>query len=307
MKIIVTGGAGFIGSHVTDRMIQLGHEVIVIDNLSSGKTENINPKATFIELDIGDPALSEVFKKYQPEILLHFAAQMDVRRSVADPQFDCKVNGLGLLNLLELGKNNGLRKVLFASTCGIYGEQKYFPADEDHPLCPGSPYGITKLMSEKYLHFYYKTYGIHYVALRFANVYGPRQNHHGDAGVIAIFCNQLLSNQVVTIYGDGKQTRDYVYVHDVVDALVKALQSPITHAVFNVGTGMETDVNKLYQILSEAMKKSIVPQYAMARSGEQLRSVISSAKIQQELGWKSQVSLQDGLKLTLDFFKSKSK
>jgi UDP-glucose 4-epimerase len=236
MRILVTGGAGFIGSHLVDGFINAGHQVAVIDDLSSGRRENLNPQARFYQLDVQDPAVGDLFRRETPEVMCHHAAQMDVRRSVADPLFDARVNLLGLLNLIENARQHGLKRVLFASTGGaIYGEQDIYPAPETHKTEPLSPYGVAKLASERYLFFYHATYGISYTAMRYANVYGPRQNPHGEAGVVAIFTEKLLRGEHPIINGDGTQTRDYVYVGDLVRANLAALQSDFVGAV-NLGT-----------------------------------------------------------------------
>lgn len=306
MNILITGAAGFIGSHIADAYIAEGHHVVIVDNLSGGVRENINPKATFYQLDIRDEKIEEMFQKEHIDVVNHLAAQMDVRRSVADPQFDASVNVLGVLNVLENARKYGVKKIIFSSTGGaIYGEQDYFPADEEHPLRPLSPYGITKLTTEKYLFFYKAVYGIDHVILRYANVYGPRQNPHGEAGVVAIFCNKLLKGEQPTINGDGKQTRDYVFVGDVVLANVLALKHNGTN-IFNVGTGIETDVNMLFCALRDHLNPSCPEQHAPAKAGEQMRSVISAEKIQRALGWKPTVLLQDGLKQTAEYFKRKA-
>jgi UDP-glucose 4-epimerase len=305
MKILVTGGAGFIGSHLADAFLGAGHQVCVIDDLSSGKRENLNPKARFYQLDVQDPGVADVFRREQPEVLCHHAAQMDVRRSVADPVFDARVNLLGLLNLLEQGRQQGLKRVLFASTGGaIYGEQDVFPAPETHKLEPVSPYGVAKLASERYLFFYSVSYGISYAALRYANVYGPRQNPHGEAGVVAIFTEKLLRGEQPTINGDGKQTRDYVYVGDLVRANLAALQSDFTGAV-NLGTGIETDVNALFRLLCKLCGSSAAERHGAAKPGEQSRSVIDNTLAQRVLGWRPQVSLEDGFRETVSFFRAR--
>jgi UDP-glucose 4-epimerase len=225
LKILITGGAGFIGSHIQDAYLALGHQVAVLDNLSTGRRENLNPKAKFFECDVCSPDAAHALKSFRPDILNLHAAQMDVRKSVEDPKYDCEVNGLGMLNLLETARNIGVKKVIFASSGGaVYGEQEYFPADENHPTNPSSPYGITKLLGDKYLQFYQTTYQIPFVSLRYANVYGPRQNPHGEAGVVAIFTHKLLKGEIPTINGDGRQTRDYIFVEDVVKANVLGRQ-----------------------------------------------------------------------------------
>jgi len=304
MRILVTGGAGFIGSHVVDTFVAAGHQVAVIDDLSSGRRENLNPQATFYQLDVQDAAVGDVFRRQQPEVLCHHAAQMDVRRSVADPVFDARVNLVGLLNLMEHGRQNGLRRVLFASTGGaIYGEQDYFPANEEHPLRPLSPYGITKLATEKYLFYYRAVYGIEHVILRYANIYGPRQNPHGEAGVVAIFADKMLRGEQPVINGDGKQTRDYVYVGDVVRANVFALSFSGSD-IFNIGTGVENDVNRLFRIIKTSTGSPCEERHGPAKIGEQMRSVIDSAKAKKVLGWQPTVDLEEGLRRTVEYFRS---
>ncbi len=305
MNILVTGGAGFIASHVVDAYINEGHRVIVVDNLSSGTEENINPKAEFYKLDIRDGQIEELFRKYSIDAVNHHAAQMDVRRSVSDPKFDASVNVLGGLNILEYARKYGVKKIIFASTGGaIYGEQDYFPADEQHPTRPLSPYGITKLTTEKYLYYYKAVHGIDYIVLRYSNVYGPRQNPHGEAGVVAIFCSKLIKGEQPVINGDGKQTRDYVYVADVVKANILALNFNGSD-IFNVGTGTETDVNTLFYTLRQVLNPSCPEVHGPAKAGEQQRSVISYEKISKQLGWQPTITLEKGLQLTAEFFSNK--
>ncbi len=304
MRIMVTGGAGFIGSNTVDALVALGkHEVCVLDDLSSGKRHQVNSAARFNQVDIRDGArVTEVFEREKPDVLLHLAAQMDVRRSVADPVFDAQVNLIGFINLMEAGRRNGLGRVIFSSTGGaIYGEQERFPCDESHPCRPVSPYGVAKLATERYLFFYRVQYGIRHVALRYANVYGPRQDPHGEAGVVAIFCGRLLNKQPVTIFGDGEQTRDYIFVDDIVRANLAALERDCSGAI-NIGTGIETSVNRLYGALAEVAGVAMAPGYAPARPGEQLRSVISPGRAEKELDWRPRVTLREGLAQTLRFF-----
>jgi len=306
MKILVTGGAGFIGSHTTDGLVAAGHSVAVLDNLSAGKREQVNPGARLYQADLREAErVTEIIAKERPEVIFHLAAQMDVRRSVADPVYDAQVNLVGMLNLMEAARVNGLRRVVFSSTGGaIYGEQERYPCDEDHPTRPVSPYGVAKLATERYLFFYKVEYGIDYVALRYANVYGPRQDPHGEAGVVAIFCGRMLEGKPVTIFGRGEQTRDYVFVGDVVRANVAALEAGVTGAV-NIGTGCETSVNQLFAELTGSSYE-LKPVYAPARPGEQQRSVISPARAAVELNWRPQVALADGLSRTLAFFKQRA-
>ena len=305
MNILVTGGAGFIGSNVADAFIAEGHNVFIIDNFSSGKDENVNPKAKVYRMDIRDTAVETIFRDEKIEVMCHHAAQMDVRKSVADPQFDASVNALGFLNLMEAGRKHNLKKVIFASTGGaIYGEQDHFPADENHPTRPLSPYGITKLVTEKYLFFYKEVYGIDHVILRYANIYGPRQSPHGEAGVVAIFTSKMLKGEQPVINGDGKQTRDYVFVGDVVKANLLALKYKGS-TIFNIGTGIETDVNQLFHHLRTHTGSTCKDEHVPAKAGEQMRSVISSKKIHEELGWTPSMTIEEGLKITVEFFKNK--
>jgi UDP-glucose 4-epimerase len=307
MRILVTGGAGFIGSHTVDELVATGaHEVSVLDGLSSGKREQVNPRAHFYEADLRNAeAILPILEREKPEVIYHLAAQMDVRRSVADPAFDAGINLVGFLNLMEAARRNGLKRVVFASTGGaIYGEQEQFPCDEEHPRRPVSPYGVAKLATEAYLFFYKVQYGIDYVAMRYANVYGPRQDPHGEAGVVAIFCGRMLEGNPSTIFGDGEQTRDYIFVGDVARANVAALAATAS-AAFNIGTGVETSVNQLYRALASAAGVKTPPSYAPARPGEQRRSVISPARAAQALGWRPEVTLDDGLKRTFKFFKDR--
>jgi UDP-glucose 4-epimerase len=307
MKILVTGGAGFIGSHIADAFVAAGHAVTIIDDLSMGKMENVNPKAAFVKMDIRSEELPALFERERFEAVVHLAAQMDVRKSVEDPQFDASVNILGSVNLLEQSRITGVKKFVFASTGGaIYGEQESFPADETHPLRPISPYGISKLAIEKYLYYYHEVFGLSYVALRFGNVYGPRQNPHGEAGVIAIFTSRMLAGEQPIINGDGMQTRDYVYVGDV----VRANQFALTYdksGIFNVGTGIETTVNELFRHLKEFTGSSCNEIHAPAKKGEQLRSVLDARLLQETASWTASMPLREGLKNTVEFFQSRRK
>ena len=308
--VLVTGGAGFIGSHVADRLLEEGCEVHVLDDLSGGVRENVPEGATFHELDVRDDAVGDLFAEHRFEALCHLAAQMDVRRSVADPEFDASVNVLGLLNLMEAGRENGLEKVAFASTGGaIYGEPDPEvngggPQPESHPTRPMSPYGITKLVSEHYLRFYEQTHGVAYAALRFGNVYGPRQNPHGEAGVVAIFAERLLRGEPVTINGEGTQTRDYVYVDDVVRAFVAALAKEAS-GVYNVGTGVETDVNALFRHINRHAGAGAEETHGPAKPGEQRRSVLDVSHTGRALGWRPEVDVATGLERTVDWFRQR--
>lgn len=305
MKILVTGGAGFIASHIVDAYIEKGHEVVVVDDLSTGRESNLNPKAEFVKLNIQDDKISELFKSQNFDVVNHHAAQMDVRKSVDDPRFDASINVLGTLNLLENCQKTNVKKFIFASTGGaVYGEQEYFPADEKHPTWPLSPYGITKLCCEKYLFFYKQVYGLDHIILRYANVYGPRQNPHGEAGVVAIFTERMLDGAKPVINGDGKQTRDYVFVHDLVRASVMALDYD-TSNIFNIGTGVETDVNELFGHINTFTNANIEEKHGEAKMGEQLRSCLTAKKIETVLGWKPEITVREGLKQTVEYFKEK--
>ncbi len=304
MKILITGGAGFIGSNIVDAYIGQGHDVWVLDDLSTGRVSNLNPRARFVKADIRDTAaVSGLFQKERFDVMNHHAAQMDVRRSVSDPVFDASVNLLGVLTLLEAAVRGGVSKVIFASSGGaIYGEQDYFPADEQHPTRPISPYGVAKLSTEHYLFYYKAVYGLPYVCLRYANVYGPRQNPEGEAGVVAIFASRMLKGEHPVINGDGKQTRDYVFVGDVVRANLAALDVSASE-IFNIGTGVETDVNTLFGHIRELTGSTAPDVHGPAKKGEQLRSVLSSGKISAALGWKPSVTLEEGLRRTVEYFK----
>ena len=305
MKIAVTGGAGFIASQVADAYLAAGHEVVVIDNLCRGRRDNVPPAAKFYEADIRAPEVAEIFRSERPQALSHHAAQLDVRRSVADPGYDADVNLLGTLNVLEAAREVGVERVVFASSGGaVYGEQSVFPAPESHPRNPLSPYGITKAAGENYLSFYHAVHGIPYVALRYSNVYGPRQDPHGEAGVVAIFAERLLVGEVPTIYGDGRQTRDYVFVGDVVRANLAALETDFVGPV-NIGTGVETDVNALYAHLRNLTGSPHQAKHAPGRAGEQLRSVVAIDHARDVLGWRPEVTLEEGLRRTLSFFRER--
>lgn len=304
MRVLLTGGAGFIGSHVSDMLINNGHEVIVIDNLSSGKEENVNPKAVLYKEDIRDSVVEGILERERPEAVIHHAAQVSVRDSVEYPLYDMDVNIGGTLNLLENSVKNGIKKFIFASTGGaIYGEQSCFPANETHATKPLSPYGITKLACEKYLYYYHKTYGLNYVSLRYSNVYGPRQDPYGEAGVVAIFSQKMLAGDQSIINGSGEQTRDYVFVEDVARANALTLEKDVI-GEFNIGTGIETTVNGLFREIKTLAGSKVKGVHREAKKGEQFRSVLDWSKAKRELGWNPEVSLKEGLKRTLAFFKS---
>lgn len=302
MKVLVTGGAGFIGSHVTDRLIDSGVEVVVLDNLTSGRCEAIHSRARLCEADICGEGIRALFEQERFDCVDHHAAQMNVRRSVDDPLFDARVNILGSLNLLQAAVATGVKKFVFASTGGaIYGEQLTFPADETHQTNPMSPYGVAKLAVEKYLAFYEAVYGLPYTVLRYANVYGPRQDPHGEAGVVAIFSQRLLAHEPAIINGDGDQTRDFIYVEDVVRANVLAVTTDL-HGTYNVGTGVETSVNVLYGYLAKHAGSTQAPHHGPPKAGEQQRSVLDSRKLQAATNWTPSTVLDEGLRRTVAFF-----
>lgn len=307
MNVLVTGGAGFIGSHIVDRCVHEGHEVSVIDDLSTGKKSNLNRSAAFYKMDIGSSRVERAFRKERPVVLVHMAAQMNVRRSTEDPRFDAQVNIMGTINLLEHAVKHGVRKVIFASSGGtVYGEQQVFPAPESHPLQPLSPYGISKLSCEYYLKYFECVAGIKPVALRFANVYGPRQNPEGEAGVVAIFTQKMLQGEQPLINGTGMQTRDYVYIGDVLEAVMRCMNSEAT-GIYNVGTGQETTVNAIFAELTALTKSTCKELHGPAKKGELERSVLDASKLCKETGWEAVVSLADGLSETVQFFREQPK
>jgi UDP-glucose 4-epimerase len=304
--VCVTGGAGFIGSHLADAFLAAGRRVLILDDLSGGRRENVPDGAELHVLDVRSREAAELVRDAGIEILVHHAAQMDVRRSVEDPVYDAGVNVLGSLNLAEAARRGGVRQILFASTGGaIYGEQDFFPATEDHPARPVSPYGVSKLCFERYLFYYHVTYGLDATCLRYANVYGERQNAHGEAGVVAIFLKRLLAGRTPTINGDGLQTRDYVHVSDVVRANLAAAGRPGFH-VYNVGTGVETSVVELYRELAQAVGTDVAAQHGPAKPGEQQRSCVDAGLLCRELGLPAPLPLHEGLARTAAWFRERA-
>ena len=303
MKVLVTGGAGFIGSHVTDVFLDAGHEVWALDDLSSGRRENLRPEVRLVVADIRSPEAARLVESERFEVMCHLAAQMDVRRSVNDPRFDAEVNVAGFLNLLEAARKSGVRKVVFSSTGGaIYGEQDVYPAPETHPTRPVSPYGVSKASGELYLGYYRAQYGLKSVALRYANVYGPRQNPHGEAGVVAIFSERLLRGETCTINGTGQQTRDFVHGPDVARGNLLAATRDVEGPI-NVGTGIETDVNRLYALLARAAGTDRPAKHAPGKPGEQMRSSVDPSRAADLLGWRPTVALEEGLRRTIEWFR----
>lgn len=310
MKILLTGGAGFIGSHIAEAYLLEGHEVVIFDNLSSGKIENIasclKDGAKLVEGDINDlEAVNRLLEKERPQVINHHAAQISVRQSVLNPSEDANTNIIGLVHLAHAAQRIGKLGFIFASSGGaIYGEQNEFPATEAHPCQPMSPYGVSKLCGENYLEYFFRCNEMPSVCFRYANVYGPRQDPHGEAGVVAIFSKALDAGQQTFIFGDGEQTRDFIFVKDVVSANVLALSRLRGFQVLNIGSGRETSVNQLHQELAEIAIKDVRPSYQPARAGEQRRSCISAARVESEWGWKQSVSLKEGLRSTALSFRN---
>jgi UDP-glucose 4-epimerase len=303
VRALVTGGAGFIGSHITDALIDAGHSVTVIDDLSRGRREQVNPGATFVQLNITSPELGAALADARPEVVFHAAAQIDVRESVRDPLHDADVNVVGTVNVLRASVDAGTRRVVFASSGGaIYGDTDVIPTPEDHPCRPESPYGTAKLCAEAYGGTFSRQAGLEFVALRYANVYGPRQDPHGEAGVIAIFATRLVHGKPVVINGDGTQTRDYVHVQDVVRANLAAVDGPA--GIYNIGTGIETDVNTLYQMLAEASGVTAAAEHGPAKPGEQQRSCLDTTGTRERLGWSATVGFADGVRSTVEYFRN---
>ena len=306
-KILVTGGAGFIGSHVVDAYLERGDRVWVVDDLSSGRLANVNPEAEFLEMGIEDPSLRDLFHTVGFDLVSLHAAQIDVRTSVADPARDANINILGTLNVLECARETGTGRIVYVSSGGVvYGEPEEIPTPEAAPKLPLSPYGVTKLSGEYYLHYYRAVHGLEYVALRYANVFGPRQDPHGEAGVVAIFCEQLQSGEELTIFGDGEQTRDYVYVKDVVSANLLASEmvlKPATNidaVAFNVGTGAGTSVNRLADVLENIAEVRPGRVYRETRAGELRHSTLEVSRFA-ERGWAPRHTLEEGLRETFHF------
>lgn len=307
MKILVTGGAGFIGSNLVDALISLSHDVVVVDNLSSGLKKNLNPKARFYQIDICDEKLFEVFEREKPDIVDHHAAQIDVRKSGEDPIYDAEVNILGSLNLITNCVRHGVKRVIYASTGGaIYGNPQYLPADENHLINPISQYGVSKHTVERYLQLYSIIHGLEYVALRYSNVYGPRQNPYGEAGVVAIFAIQMLTGKQPTIFGPGDKTRDYTHVSDIVAANVIALDRG-KNAIYNIGTGIETKDQEIFDTLASVLGYKGKPIYASLRPGEVYRIALECRKAHKELGWSAKLSLREGIAQTAEYYRQLAK
>lgn len=305
MRVLVTGGAGFVGSHVVDRLLADGHAVAVIDNLSTGKRNHVNPGATLHTCDIRSAEAAAVIDAERPEAVVHIAAQAAVSRSVANPLYDADVNVLGTIAILLAAQRAGVRRVIYTSTGGAaYGDTTVLPTPEDHPTRPASPYGVSKVAAERYLECWSGLTGTRVLTLRLANIYGPRQNPLGEAGVIAMFGHRLVRGEECVVNGDGEQTRDYVYVGDVADAVARAIARPEATGVVNIATGVETSVNDLYRRLAAGVGVDRPARHAPSKPGEQRRSVLAILRAKEVLGWWPMVSLDEGLERTLAYFKN---
>jgi len=303
-KILVTGGAGFIGSHVVEVFLEKGYEVVILDDLSTGRESNLNPRAKFYKMDIRSPEVRNIFETERPDYISHHAAQMDVRRSVAQPLFDADVNILGSINLIECAKEFGVKHFVYISTGGaVYGEPEYVPCDETHPINPICQYGASKHTVEHYLFMYNVNYGLKYTVLRYPNVYGPRQDPHGEAGVVAIFTGRMLAGEPVTINGDGEQTRDFVYVGDCAHANYLAVTVDHKSGIYNIGWGLPTSVNDIFNTLAKVTDFPHVAAYGPAKVGETRHIYLNAEKAKNELGWSPTLSLEEGLEKTVAYLK----
>lgn len=307
MKIVVTGGAGFIGSNVVDEFVRRGWDVVVIDDLSTGNVNNVNPKATFYQVDIRDEKLAEVFERERPDVVSHHAGQISVRMSVQDPLRDASINILGSLNVIDKCAKVGVKKLIHVSSGGaVYGEPVYVPCDEKHPVDPLCPYGATKHAPEHYLFMYRQLYGLNYTVLRYPNVYGPRQDPFGEAGVVAIFTEQMLKNEQVVINGTGEQERDFVYVGDIVQSNVLSIEAG-DGEIYNIGSGVATSVNQIFEELSRITGYKRPPVYGPPKAGETFRIYLDASKAARELGWRPGVGLREGLTKTVEYFRQQGK
>ena len=303
-SVLVTGGAGFVGSHLADRLLEQGLHVAVVDDLSSGRRGHLDPKVSLHQLDIGTAELADVFRQEKPQVVFHMAAQASVARSVADPEEDARVNVMGTLNLLRMCSSFGVHRFVYSSTGGaLYGNPSRLPCSETHAVRPVSPYGASKHAAESYVHAYGSSAGFMYTILRPSNIYGPRQDPYGEAGVIAIFTQRMLEKKEVTIFGSGEQERDFVYVGDVIEANLKALEQE-TNEEYNIGAGYGTTVNEIFAILAEATGYKERPVYGPPREGDVFKISLDSRKAGHLLGWSPQVDLATGLRLTVDYHRN---
>lgn len=307
MRILVTGGAGFIASHVVDALVADGHEVTIVDNMSRGREDNINPKAALHKADIRDAdALRRVFEDFKPEVINHHAAHIDLRKSIEDPAFDAEANILGTLNLLALSVKSGVRRFIFISSGGaVYGVPESLPVDESHPIKPVSPYGASKYSAECYVDMYHRIYGIETVILRYSNVYGPRQDPKGEAGVVAIFAGLMLQNKPATIFGDGTKTRDYAYVGDLVEANMAAMLREGSQGCFNLGTGVETSDMQIFEAVRDAAGADVEPIFSEMRPGEVYRICLDSSLAEKGLGWRAKTPLEEGIAKAVDYYRER--
>ncbi|MEN6413618.1 MAG: NAD-dependent epimerase/dehydratase family protein [Veillonellales bacterium] len=303
MKALVTGGAGFIGSHIVDKLVQENCRVVVVDNLSTGLRNNLNAKAKFVEMDIRSHELIDLFQTEQFDYVIHQAAQTMVPSSIENPDYDCQVNILGTVNVLECCRKTGVKRLVFASSAAVYGNVETIPVTETAETCPTSFYGLSKLTVEKYLYLYHEIYGFDYVVLRYANVYGERQGDAGEGGVVSIFTRKIHQGQPLTIFGDGGQTRDFIYVGDVANANYQAMVTPNGNAVYNISTQTETSVNTLIELLGKASGQAASKEYRDPRDGDIYRSFLANAAARQNLAWTPSIPLVEGLYRTYQFSK----
>ena len=305
-KALVTGGAGFIGSHMVDRLLELEYKVVVMDDLSTGKIKNMDSAAVFHHTDITQPAMDDIIQREQPDLVFHMAAQTSVTQSTKDPIKDANANALGTLRVIEASRRVGVEKIIYSCTGGaLYGDPETTPSPETTPIAPASPYGMSKWVAEQYLGFYHRLYRLNFTSLRYGNVYGPRQDPHGEAGVVSIFTQAMLEGKQPQIFGDGTQERDFIAVSDVVDANLSAINRGDGESI-NIGTGKATSVNQIFELLQSITGYKWDPLHAPNRAGEVYRISLDSSRAKQELGWSPKIGLEEGLQMTVDYFKEAS-
>ncbi|MGG1596239.1 NAD-dependent epimerase/dehydratase family protein [Paenibacillus naphthalenovorans] len=304
MKVLITGGAGFVSSHIVDELISLGHQVYIVDNLSTGVAKHLNPTASFYNVNILDDKLFDIFSKIKPEVVIHQAAQIDVQTSIHKPVLDAEVNIVGTIRVLEACRIYGVKKIIYASSAAVYGTPLYLPIDEKHPIKPLSFYGISKHTPEHYIEVYSNLYDLDFTILRYANVYGIRQDPKGEGGVVSIFIDKLLTGQQPYVFGDGEQTRDFVYVKDVATANIAALKQGC-RGIYNVSSNQQTSINELLRLMSEFCERPYAPVYQPSRPGDIVHSCLDNREAIKNLGWKPQYSIQTGLQETCDYYKAK--